>query len=106
MKYDDVRVKELVMEIETATSEETKEIAKELAQIATEALDASKDTEDLAYAVLAFADWQNERGKDKPSDAITSVGNTLWHQVSERVYAITGSTPPCLVFGTKKPYSH
>jgi hypothetical protein len=58
--------------------------------------EAARQGEDLAAAVLAFAEWQ-EQGYGKSADDATRalVTRQLWSEVSDRVHDFTGRRPAC-----------
>lgn len=93
------RVKELLSDSKDADEIELREIVEELAEIALSAERFVAGEHELAEAVRAFADWQYGGYGDREPTTRSVVGRHLWYEVSERVYAVTGSQPKAPTFG-------
>lgn len=52
-----------------------------------------RDGQDLAHAVVAFADWQYQGYEGWTEAARQDVGRQLWFEVSDRVRRATGCAP-------------
>lgn len=93
---EESRVKELILELDGLSSDEIEGVARELADISLNIIQTNNQAESLAKAVLAFADWQSQCYKGEEGTQ-RLVGQSLWHEVSDCVYAITGTVPsnPC-----------
>ena len=96
MNLAETRVKQLLQELDGASLSEAKDIALELADIAILVIQSTNQSVGLAEAVVAFADWHKDEYK-VTSDTKKEISRSLWYEVSDRVYAITGTTPsnPC-----------
>ena len=96
MPFEAERVKQLMNELNSYPETEVKEIAIELVDIVSEVGQLTNHGEQLALAVIAFADWQRECYKVEEATR-QMVSQSLWHEVSDLVYALTGTAPsnPC-----------
>lgn len=80
------RVEQLKAELEAATPDETKEIATELISIATSVNQLTNHGHDLAHALVAWCEYSSGNGASVQG----TVKRSLWWEVADHVYAITG----------------